>query len=118
NLNIALNAEDRVRAAGAVPATIGIYEGVPTVGLSQEQIEKLTHDDHVLKAGTRDLAIGSIRKMNAGTTIAATCFLARLAGIDVVASGGLGGVHHGASENFDESSDLTALASNPVVIVS
>lgn len=118
NLEVALEGEKIVRDAGAVPATIGVYRGTPTVGLTQTQIEELSNDDSALKSGIRELAIGAVNKKNAGTTIAATAFLARSAGIRVFATGGLGGVHHGAAENFDESADLLALAQNPIVLVS
>lgn len=118
NIEVALEAEQIVRDAGAVPATIGVYRGVPTVGLSHEQIDELGNDDDALKSGIRELPLGAVNGRNAGTTIAATSFLARAAGIGVFATGGLGGVHHGAAENFDESADLVALAHNPIVMVS
>lgn len=118
NVEIAEEGEKIVRDLGAVPATIGVHRGVPTVGLSMEQIEELANDDDVFKSGIRELAIGAITKKNGGTTIAATSFLAHRAGIKVFATGGLGGVHHGASENFDESADLVALSQNPIVMVS
>lgn len=118
NVEVALEGEAIVRAAGAVPATIGVHRGVPTVGLSAEQIDDLAHDAHVMKAGIRELALASVTGRSAGTTIAATSFLARGAGIDVFATGGLGGVHHGASENFDESADLYALATTSIVLIS
>lgn len=118
NTEVAAEAEEIVRAAGAVPATIGVHRGVPTVGLTQDQIAELAHDDDVLKSGIRELALGAVNRKNAGTTIASTSFLAQRAGVKVFATGGLGGVHHGASENFDESADLMALATNPIVLVS
>lgn len=118
NVEVAHEAEKIVRDAGAVPATIGVHKGMPTVGLSAEQIEELSGDDDVLKSGIRELAIGAVNKKNAGTTIASTSFLANAAGVKVFATGGLGGVHHGASTNFDESADLVALSHNPIVLVS
>ncbi|KMY23720.1 pseudouridine-5'-phosphate glycosidase [Actinobaculum suis] len=118
NYEVALEGEEAIRAQGAVPATIGVYHGVPTVGLTPEQIKELSEDDDVFKASIRDLAYGAVTKKNGGTTIAATTFLAYKAGIKVFATGGLGGVHHGASENFDESADLLALAKYPIVLVS
>ncbi len=118
NIEVAMEAEELIRSKGAVPATIGVHRGHPVVGLSEEQIIELGNDDSVLKSGTRELAIGSVNKKNAGTTIAATSFLAAYAGIKVFATGGLGGVHHGAATNFDESADLLALTQNPVVMVS
>lgn len=118
NVEVAEEAEQIVRDAGAVPATIGVHRGQPVVGLTRDEIVELSHDDEVLKSGIRELAIGAVNGKNAGTTIAATSFLAHRAGIRVFATGGLGGVHHGASTNFDESADLLALANNPIVLVS
>lgn len=118
NVEVAMEAEQIVRDQGAVPATIGVYKGRPTVGLTEAQIEELSYDEDALKASTRDLALGAVNKANAGTTIAATAYVADLAGVKVFATGGLGGVHHGAAENFDESADLVTLASTPVVMVS
>ena len=118
NIEVAREAEQIVRDAGAVPATIGVVHGVPTVGLTDEEIVELSHDDAALKSGIRELALGAVNRKNAGTTIAATAFLAHRAGVKVFATGGMGGVHHGASENFDESADLLALAQNPIVLVS
>lgn len=118
NIEVAEEAEAIIRDAGAVPATIGVVGGVPTVGLTKDQVVELSNDDDVIKSSIRELAIGAVNGKNAGTTIAATSFLAHRAGIKVFATGGLGGVHHGASENFDESADLLALTQNPIVLVS
>ncbi|MCU0282405.1 MAG: pseudouridine-5'-phosphate glycosidase [Candidatus Nanopelagicales bacterium] len=118
NLEVALDGEARIRAAGAVPATIGVHRGVPTVGLTPTQLEELAVDDTVMKASTRELALAAVIGASAGTTIAATAFLARAAGIDVFATGGLGGVHHGAATTFDESADLVAMARTSIVLVS
>ena len=103
NLEVALQAEDQVRAAGVTPATIGVVEGVPTVGMTAEQVERLANDDEVIKASVRELPVARATGANAGTTIAATTYLANAVGIDVFSTGGLGGVHHGASSTFDES---------------
>lgn len=118
NVEVALEAEQIVRDQGAIPATIGVYKGHPTVGLTEEQIKELSYDDDVLKASARDLAVGAVNKANAGTTIAATSVLANLAGVKVFATGGLGGVHHGAQDNFDESADMVTLAQTPIVMIS
>lgn len=118
NVEVAMEAEQILRDAGVVPATIGVCHGTPVVGLTAAEIDELSNDDAVQKSGTRELAIGAYTKANAGTTIAATSFLAAYAGVKVFATGGLGGVHHGASTNFDESADLVALAQNPVVMIS
>jgi pseudouridine-5'-phosphate glycosidase len=117
NLEVALDAEERVRDAGVVPATIGVVGGSPTVGLSREQIELLSTDAAV-KASVRDLAVAAAKGLHAGTTVAATAFLAHRAGIRVFATGGLGGVHRGAQTTFDESADLPTLATLPLVVVS
>lgn len=118
NTEVAEEAEGIVRDAGAIPATIGVVHGTPIVGLTMDEITELGNDDDVRKASIRDLAIIGTSGKNAGTTIAATTFLAHRAGIGVFATGGLGGVHHGASENFDESADLPALAKYPIALVS
>lgn len=118
NVDVALEGEQIIRDAGFVPATIGVHRGRPTVGLTEDQIRDLAFDDQVIKAGIRELAYAAVKGLSAGTTIAATSFLARAAGIDVFATGGLGGVHHGASESFDESADLMALAQTSIVLIS
>lgn len=118
NVEVAREGERIIREAGAVPATIGVHRGVPTVGLSEAQISELAGDDAVIKASIRELAVAAVTGASAGTTIAATAFLARAAGIDVFATGGLGGVHHGAAQTFDESADLVALAQTSLVLVS
>ena len=118
NVEVALDAEERVRAAGVVPATIGVYRGEPTVGLSEAQIRELAADDGVVKASLRDIPICVAKGLSAGTTVAATAFLAVRAGLRVFSTGGLGGVHRGAQQTFDESADLGTLASLPLVLVS
>ncbi|MCS5721101.1 pseudouridine-5'-phosphate glycosidase [Herbiconiux sp. CPCC 203407] len=118
NVEVALEAEERVRAAGVVPATIGLVDGVPTVGLSTDEIERLSNDDAVVKVSLRDIPVASAKKLNGGTTVAATAYLATLAGVRVFSTGGLGGVHRGAETTFDESADLGTLATLPLVVVS
>lgn len=118
NLEVARAAEQQVREAGVVPATIGVVDGVPTVGLTDADIERLSGDGAAVKASIRDLPVAAAKGLSAGTTVAATAFLAHRAGITVFSTGGLGGVHRGAGETFDESADLVALASTPVVVVS
>jgi pseudouridine-5'-phosphate glycosidase len=118
NVEVALTGEQIVRDAGGVPATIGVHRGVPIVGLSVDQIAELAEDDTVIKASIRELAFAAVTGASAGTTIAATAFLARTAGIDVFATGGLGGVHHGAAASFDESADLVAMAQTSIVLIS
>ena len=118
NIEVAFEGERIIRDAGAVPATIGVHRGVPTVGLGKDQIEELAHDDQALKAAIRELSFAAVKGRSAGTTIAATAFLARAAGVDVFATGGLGGVHHGAAETFDESADLVALSRTSIALIS
>lgn len=118
NIEVASEGEQIIRNSGAVPATIGVHRGVPTVGLEKDQIEELAQDDGVLKAGIRELSLTAVTGKSAGTTIAATAFLARAAGVDVFATGGLGGVHHGAAQSFDESADLVALSRTSIVLIS
>ncbi|MGW5093810.1 pseudouridine-5'-phosphate glycosidase [Streptomyces nodosus] len=118
NLEVALEAEESLRAQGVVPATIGVFAGRPTVGLSTEEITKLSEEDDVAKVSLRDLPVVSTLGLHGGTTVAATAFLAHRAGIKVFSTGGLGGVHHGAAQTFDESADMTTLAQTPVLVVS
>ena len=115
NLEVALEVEAIVREAGAVPATIALIDGVIHVGLEADQLNRIANDDGVVKASTRDLAIIEATKRSAATTVAATAHIARLAGISVFATGGLGGVHRG--HTYDESADLIALAETAIVIV-
>jgi pseudouridine-5'-phosphate glycosidase len=118
NLQVATEAEERVRALGVVPATIGVVDGVPTVGLSPAEIERLSNTDGVVKASLRDLPVAAVKGLSAGTTVAATAHLAHRAGVRVFSTGGLGGVHRGAQQTFDESADLGTLATLPLVVVS
>jgi len=118
NLQVAREAEDLVRSVGVVPATIGIVDGVPTVGMSASEIERLSQSDGVVKASLRDLPMAAVKGLSAGTTVAATAHLAHRAGVRVFSTGGLGGVHRGAQQSFDESADLTTLAALPLVVVS
>ncbi len=115
NLEVALEVEAIVRAAGAVPATIALIDGIVHVGLESEELERIANDDSVVKASTRDLSVMVSTKKSAATTVAATAHIAHLAGIDVFATGGLGGVHRGHS--YDESADLIALAETPIIII-
>jgi pseudouridine-5'-phosphate glycosidase len=118
NVEVALEGESIIRDAGGVAATIGVHRGTPVVGLTEDEIRELGADDDADKASIRELAIGAVTKKNAGTTIAATAFLARAVGIDVFATGGLGGVHHGAEKTFDESADLIAMSRTSIVLIS
>jgi pseudouridine-5'-phosphate glycosidase len=104
--------------AGVTPATIAIIDGVPKVGLTAAEVERIAADDSAVKVSARDIGIAMARKVTGGTTVAATSLLAARAGVRVFATGGLGGVHRGAAETFDESADLTTLARTPVTVVS
>ena len=117
-LEVALDAEARGRALGVVPATIGLVDGRPTVGLSPDEIERLSTADGVVKASVRDVPVAVVKGLSAGTTVAATAHLAARAGVRVFSTGGLGGVHRGAARTFDESADLPTLAGLPLVVVS
>jgi pseudouridine-5'-phosphate glycosidase len=117
NLNVAREVEAIVREHGATPATIAILDGVVHIGLTDEQLVAIANRDDISKASSRDLAIVVASKKSAATTVAATAHLAAQAGIKVFATGGLGGVHRGANESFDESADLTALSSLDITVV-
>jgi pseudouridine-5'-phosphate glycosidase len=115
NINIALSIEAAVREQGAVPATIAILGGEITVGLSQDQIQYLATAQNVRKCSRRDLPIAIARREDGATTVAGTMIVARRAGIQVFATGGIGGVHRGQS--LDESADLMELGRTPVTVV-
>ena len=117
NLETALAVEATVRAAGAVPASIAILDGAVRVGLGPAELERLARAGDVLKLSRADLAYGLVSGRPGATTVAATMILARLAGIPVFATGGIGGVHRGAETSFDISADLTELARTDVVVV-
>lgn len=118
NIEVALAVEEIVRAHGAVPATIAIIDGEIHVGLESNSLERIANDSSILKASIRDLASVTAKKLSAATTVAATSHIAHAAGISFFATGGLGGVHRGAQETWDESADLHSLASLPVLVVS
>jgi len=117
NLNVAREVEAIVREHGATPATIAILDGVVHIGLTDEQLVAIANRDDISKASSRDLAVVVASQKSAATTVAATAHLAAQAGIKVFATGGLGGVHRGANESFDESADLTALSTLDITVV-
>ncbi len=117
NLSVAIECENIVRHHGAVPATIALLDGVVHIGLESHELEAIANRDDISKASTRDLAIIVASGKSAATTVAATAHIAAIAGIKVFATGGLGGVHRGASETFDESADLTALSQLDMTVV-
>ena len=128
NVEAALEAERLVRAGGAVPATVGILDGRLCVGLAEEEIRRLggvggdasggPGRRPVLKASRRDLGAALGLGLDAATTVSATMIAARLAGIAVFATGGIGGVHRGVEQTLDVSADLRELARTPVIVVS
>jgi pseudouridine-5'-phosphate glycosidase len=120
NLQTAREVEQVVRDAGAVPATIAVLDGVPRVGLDDAALRRLAQSagsGAVAKASRRDLPALVASGASAGTTVAATMFLAHRAGIAIFATGGIGGVHRGAEPTFDVSADLDELGSTPVTVV-
>jgi pseudouridine-5'-phosphate glycosidase len=117
NLRIAREIEESVRAGGAVPATIALVDGEPRIGLDDAALERIAGDDSVAKTSVRDLAVVAAAGGAGATTVASTAHLAARAGIRVFATGGLGGVHRGARETWDESADLTTLSRTPVLVV-
>lgn len=118
NLHAAREFEAILAGQGVTAATIALVDGVPKVGLAPGELERIAADRSVVKVSSRDIAIAMARKVTGGTTVAATSVLAARAGLRVFATGGLGGVHRGASETFDESADLTVLSRTPVTVVS
>jgi pseudouridine-5'-phosphate glycosidase len=117
NLGIGRELEAAARDAGAVPATIAVFDGVAQIGLSDAQLERLAREaNSFVKAGAADLPVVFSRGGNAATTVSATATLAARAGIRVFATGGIGGVHRG--DALDISSDLTTLARAPIAVVS
>ncbi|MFT4264529.1 MAG: pseudouridine-5'-phosphate glycosidase [Nocardioides sp.] len=118
NVAMAREVEQIVRDGGAVPATIAILDGVPRIGLSDDELELLGSAPDVTKVSVRDLPYVVARRLHGATTVASTMRLAALAGIRVFVTGGLGGVHRGASTSFDISADLTELGQTSVAVVS
>ncbi|MDI2099348.1 pseudouridine-5'-phosphate glycosidase [Ruicaihuangia caeni] len=118
NFEAAQEFEAILRDAGVTPATIAVIDGVPNVGLDDQGVRRIAEDEAMFKASVRDLAVLAAKGASGATTVAATAFLADKAGVRVFATGGLGGVHRGASSTFDESADLSVMARTPVTIVS
>jgi pseudouridylate synthase len=118
NLETAINLENAVRSKGAIPATVAVIDGRFKIGLERVQLERLSQlAGGVVKASRRDLTAVVARGGAAGTTVAATMYLACLAGIEIFATGGIGGVHRGAQETFDISADLVELSRTKVAVV-
>jgi pseudouridine-5'-phosphate glycosidase len=118
NVETARRVEAAVRAAGATPATIAVMAGRIHIGLTDEQLEQLGQARDVMKLSRADLALCLSTGRTGSTTVAATMICAHLAGVEVFATGGIGGVHRGAETTFDVSADLRELAETPVSVVS
>ena len=117
NHEAAIECEQILRDQGVTPATIAILDGVPQIGLDGKGVDRIANED-LAKASVRDIPILSAKRASGATTVAATAHLASLAGVRVFATGGLGGVHRGAIDTFDESADLSTLAVTPITVVS
>jgi pseudouridylate synthase len=117
NLRVAREIEEAVRSGGAVPATIAIIGGEPHVGLDDDAMRRIAEGTEVVKVSVRDVAVLAARAGDGGTTVASTAHLAAAAGITVFATGGLGGVHRGARDSWDESADLTTLSHTGVLVI-
>lgn len=113
----AVEFEEILRSRGVTPATIAVLDGMPQVGLTAEGLRRIAEED-LAKASVRDLPVLAAKGSSGATTVAATAHLAAMAGIEIFATGGLGGVHRGAGSTFDESADLATLAITPVAVVS
>ena len=117
NLEVARTVEKNIRSYGAVPATMAVLDGALHVGLTDAQLEALAQSKAVAKLSRADMAVCMASGGTGATTVAATMIAARLAGIHVFATGGIGGVHQGAEDSFDISADLLELAQTPVTVV-
>ena len=117
NVETALLVEKTVRENGAIPATMGIIAGEPIVGMTPEEIELFGKTKGIAKVSKRDLPIIIATKAWGATTVSATILMAKAAGIEVFVTGGIGGVHRGASETWDVSRDLYELGAEPVTVV-
>ncbi|NVK45853.1 MAG: pseudouridine-5'-phosphate glycosidase [Rhodobacteraceae bacterium] len=117
NVETAQMVEEDIRAAGAVPATIAVLDGVLHIGLTETQLKALGQATGVMKVSRADLPVCIARGATGATTVAATMIAAQIAGIKVFATGGIGGVHRGAEETFDISADLLELGETAVTVV-
>jgi pseudouridine-5'-phosphate glycosidase len=117
NYETALEAEETVRREGALPVTIAVIEGKPTIGLSEKELESLARGKSVMKASRRDLGLAVAQGRTAATTVAATMMLACQAGVRLFATGGIGGAHRDTVHTWDISADLSELARTPVAVV-
>lgn len=117
NLEMAKKVENIIREQGAVPATIAIIDGVIRVGLCANELELFAKNKEVIKVSKRDIAYVVSKKKTGATTVSATMIIAKMAGIEVFATGGIGGVHRGGEKTFDISRDLEELATTSVTVV-
>lgn len=117
NLDAAREFESILRDRGVTPATVAVLDGELKAGLTDDELRRIADED-VPKLTVRDLPVAIGRRASGATTVAATSWIADRAGIRVFATGGLGGVHRGAAETFDESADLTVLGDVPITVVS
>ena len=115
NLELARDMERMIREKGATPATIAVIEGMVRIGLSESELERLANEDHPRKISRRDFATAIVKKEYGGTTVAATMFAAHQVGIQVFATGGIGGVHD--KQTLDISTDLQSLGDTPLIVV-
>ena len=118
NVEFALKAEFICRQQGVVPATIAVVNGKCCVGLEKKQIDSIAKNPSTKKVSRRELGVAMEKKWSGGTTVSASMHIAHRSGLDVFSTGGIGGVHRGAKNNFDVSQDLTALSQIPMVVVS
>ncbi|MDD5791325.1 MAG: pseudouridine-5'-phosphate glycosidase [Erysipelotrichaceae bacterium] len=117
NVETALNVERIIRENGAVPATVGIIDGVGVVGMTEDEIEEFGKRGGIAKVSRRDLPIIVAKKAWGATTVATTMILANMAGVEIFVTGGIGGVHRGATETMDISADLQELAHTNVSVI-
>lgn len=117
NLEMARKVEAVIRENGAVPATIAVLKGEIHVGLGDSQLEQLAQTTDAVKTSSRDMAADIVQGLTAGTTVSATMGIASLAGIEIFATGGVGGVHRGAEDSFDISADLNELGMTETTVV-
>jgi pseudouridine-5'-phosphate glycosidase len=117
NLAVAERIEAVIRSEDAQPATIAVLDGVACVGLESEQLAAVAANPDIAKLSERDLPVAAAKRLDGATTVAATAALAHRSGIDVFATGGLGGVHRDAARTWDVSADLGTLARTPIILV-
>mgnify|MGYP001428752260 CR=1 FL=1 len=115
NLETAFGVEEIVNSVGATPATIAVLDGTVCCGVSRDELNRLATEDGIRKISRRDIAVATAKRLTAATTVATTTLIAHAAGIEVFATGGIGGVHRGYSA--DVSADLPELANTPITVV-